>query len=1000
MAGVVVSCSSAGRTSSSRRGRTPIFDKSEVVKPEIPAPVNDSTATSLQAPDGDAILPDETGSLRAEDSRNDALPADSVQGMAEQATADITHTIDSLAVSSLPESPLSEPSLSEPSLSDQPIPTLPPFEVEPVPALDSLRAAVASRPPHDSVTPVPAPPRARRKPREPSFLDAPVEATAADSLVYDVRRRLVYHYGAGNKSDLKYQDNNLKADLIIADVGTKELFGTGFVDTAGVKSRAEFIQGGANYTMDTVIYNLESEKALVMGVATKDGEGYMLGRRMKRMPDNSINIEEARYTTCDRIGHPHFYIAMTKAKTIPGKKVITGPAYFVMEDVPIYFLGIPGGFFPISTGPTAGLVMPNYGEEGNRGFYFRGLGYYFTFGDHFDLRLSTDIYTRGSWGASAASRYIWRYKFSGNFSANYQRFVMGERNSPDFNSSNTFSLNWNHTQDPKANPRQNFSANVNFSTAGQKQLATTSLQDHLATNTTSSISYSRNWTAGATNINMTAQFNLSTSSRDSSLNATLPNLSLSVGSFSPFKRKIMVGKQRWYEKITLSYSMQAQNSTGTVKENEVFSRKTIQNLSNGITHTIPIKTSFNLLGYINFAPSFNYRESWNFKKQRRLWDPTGGREGEGAPVDERDIAPEFGFFRTYSWDVSGSFSTKIYGMFEVKRKPGKTGWLQAIRHVVTPSVGFTYSPDFEHPRYGFFENVQTSTSGAYTTYQPVVGNPRVSPGKARASINFSVANQLEIKTKSRRDTTGMKKTTLIEQFSLSSNYDFLPDSMNLAPFSIQLRSGEIFKGFSIQLNGTWDPYLYVRTTGDNAKRTRHFNIGGGKFGRIVSSSWSFGHTFNSPDSKTPDPRSVNGAFVVPYDPYNFSNNLDPVTRRQYMMEQYYDFSIPWSFTFNYSVNYSYTGMRPVIRQTLGFNGNVTLTEKWGVHFDSGYDFTRRKLSHMQFSLTRDLHCWEMSFNWVPMGMVRSYTFHIGIKSSMLRDIKYDKSSNMYDNFVR
>jgi hypothetical protein len=1003
---VVVSCSPTGRTGVSRRGQAPIFDRSATQSgtPETPTAAHDGANVQggeVSADISDSTAATDTTAFAVTDPAADAFFDKSLAGT-EIFGAEISDLADSLVANPLTVDPsigtagaVDISAADSLTLVDRPaMPELPPFVVDaptdtiprtPLPA----DIATTSRPAADTTV---------RKPRQRAFLESPVEAKAQDSLIYDVRRRFLYHYGVGNKSDLTYEDNNLKADFIIVNVNTKEIFGTGLADSVGVRSRPEFVQGGGNYTMDTVIYNLNSKQAIVTDFATKDGEGYMTGRRMKRMRDNSINIEGANYTTCDRIDHPHFYIRMTKAKTIPGKKVITGPAYFVMEDVPIFFLGIPGGFFPISTGPTAGLVMPTWGEEGNRGFYLRALGYYLTFGDHVDLNLSTDIYTRGSWGISASSRYVWRYKFNGSFSTNYQRYVTGEKGSPDYNSSSTFNLLWNHTQDPKANPRQNFSANVNFSTAGQKQLATTSLQDHLNTNTSSSISYSRNWTAGSTNINMTAQFNMSTNSRDSVINATLPNISLSVGSFAPFKRKLMAGKQRWYEKITLSYSMQAQNSTGSVKEYEVFTPKTMRNMQNGVTHTIPVKTSFNLLGYINFAPSFNYREAWNFKRQYRVWDPSRGQNGAEIPVDERPT--EFGFFRTYSWDVSGSFSTKLYGDFSVVRKPGKTGWLQAIRHVLTPSVGFTYAPDFQHPRYGFYEYVQTGASGTFAGYQSVQGSPTISPAAARASINFSLGNQLEIKTRNRRDTVEKKKITIIEQLSLSSNYDFLKDTMQLAPFNIQFRTGEIFKGFSIQLSGTWSPYLYVRTTGDAAKPTRHYNIGHGKFGRIINSSWSFGHTFNSPGSKTPSPNSINGAFVVPYDPYNFTNNLDPTTRRQYMVQQYYDFTVPWSFTFNYSVNYSYTGMRPVIMQTLGFNGTVSLTEKWGVNFNSGYDFTRRKLSHMQFSLTRDLHCWEMSFQWVPMGMVRSYAFHIGIKSGMLRDIKYDKSSNAYDSLVR
>ncbi len=871
--------------------------------------------------------------------------------------------------------------------------------------LDSLSLASL---PVDSLALDSLTPPARRGPRrrDEPFLDAPVVAHAQDSVVYDRRLNYIFHYNLG---DLTYEDNNLKADFIVVNATTKEISGTGVPDSLGVVTRPEFLQAGTSYTMVTVKYNLESRKALVQGVATQDGEGFMLARRMKRMPDGSMNGEQLKYTTCDLVEHPHFYIAMTKARVIPGKKIITGYAYFVMEDVPIYFPGIPGGFFPMSVGPTAGIIMPTWGEEVNRGFYLRGGGYYFTFGDHLDLNLTADIYTLGSWGINAASRYIKRYKFSGGLSASYNILKMGD---PNPQRSNTIAITWNHTQDPKANPRQTFSANVNFQTAGQRQLATTSLQDHLNTSTTSSVSYSRNWDVGQTTVNLTTAFNMTTNSRDSTINVTLPNISLSVGSFAPFKRKNAVGKQRWYEKITVDYSMQAQNQTSArpgatgngPKEHEFFTKETLQNLQNGVSHRVGVKTSLNLLGYINFSPSLSYNEAWNFRRQMQAWDPTGGTQGTGAAVPIEDIPPEFGFYRTYDWRVNGSFSTKLYGVFEVKQREGKTKWLQAFRHMITPTISFTYAPDFTHPRYGFYENVQSSPDGSVTSYLPVKGSPTITPGGPQASINGSISNQLEIKVRDGRDSTGVKKITVIEQLSLSGlSWNFLKDSMHMGDVGISFRTGEIFKGFALQLSGNWTPYRFIDDGRGGVRQIGKYAIGKGKFGRITATSWSFGKTFNSPQGASPGQGSLQNQYVNPYDPaynpYNFGNGLDPATRRAYMVRGYYDFNVPWSFTFNYSINYQHRGRRPEITQNLGFNGNVTLTEKWGFHFDSGYDFTRRKLSHMQLSLNRDLHCWEMSFNWVPMGRTKMYSFHIGIKAGMLRDIKYDKSSNSYDGLV-
>ncbi len=852
-----------------------------------------------------------------------------------------------------------------------------PAQEFPVPATDTIGGATVLRP----ATP----------PRK-AFLEAPVVGKGRDSLVYDVRNRLIFIYGEG---DLKYEDNNLKADHMIMNVATKEIFGVGTMDTlTGKMTRPEFIQGASNFTMDTITYNLDSRKAKIQNVATRDGEGYLLGRDLKKMADNTINIAGAKYTTCDHIDHPHFYIAMTKAKVIPGKKIITGPAYFVMEDVPIYFLGIPGGFFPISSGPQAGFIMPKYGEESRRGFYLRDGGYYFTFGDYADLALTGGIYTLGSWELGANTTYIKRYKFSGTFTANYARTILGEKNSTDYQNNGNFQLRWTHRQDPKANPGSTFSASVNFSTSGYNQQATTSLADHLNTQTNSSISYGKTWQVGSTTLNFTASMSHSSVSKDSLISITLPNISFSVSSFAPFKRKVQVGKEKWYEKITMSYSMSAQNSTApNTKEYNLFSKETLEKMQNGVQHRIPIQTSFNLLGYINFAPSFTYNETWNFQRQRSEWDP------QLKKVVELD--PEFGFFRMYDWNASGSFSTKVYGMYEIKKKPGKTTGLLAVRHVLTPSVGFTYAPDFRNPRYGFVDYYQRDSLGTIVQNPNYyVGSPRGSVGMPRASIDFSLSNQIEAKVRSRRDTTEIKKIPIIEQLSASGSYNFLLDSMKLSPINLTLRTGEIFKNFAIQLNATWSPYQVV-DVGGTAVEVDKFAIGKGKFGRIMRTGWSFGYTFNSREGSQPAMNDINsGAYVAAYsNPFDHSVNLDPATRRQYMVSSYYDFSIPWNFGFNYSVSYDNNGLESRITQTLGFQGSVTLTGKWGVNFNGGVGIARRKFTPMQINLTRNLHCWSMSFQWIPMGQMKSYQFHIGVLSGMLADIKYDKQSSKFDNLM-
>lgn len=1022
--GILVSCSSASRSSSAKNRRAPIFDTEQGTGASGDSgSVGNVEAAEANGTDGNAtVSAAEVAGGTGAAGESAVSAADSIvpSGRATLAGMDVAHTADSIlrntpGLSSLDLSRL--PEFIPDSLADAPILTdsiarrwlasLPDSlrGVHP----DTLRSIARSSGiniPDGELTDLDI----LRDPdvvmetgnltivadsvhtagRDKPFLDYPVFGKNRDSLVYDVKNRLIFVYGEG---DVTYEENNLKADYMILNSNTKEIYGAGVVDSTGVKSRPEFIQGGSNYTMDSLMYNLSSSKSKIWGIATRDGEGFLLGRDVKKMADNTINLAYGKYTTCDIVEHPHFYIAMTKAKVIPGKKIITGPAYFVMEDVPIYFLGIPGGFFPISTGPTAGFIMPTYGEEATRGFFLREGGYYFTFGDYADLALTGSIYTLGSWDVSARSNYILRYKFSGNLAVNYAKTIYGEKGTTDYNNTSNFRVSWSHRQDPKFHPSSQFSASVNFSTAGYNKQGTPNLSEMLNTQTNSSISYSKSWMVGTTPINLTTAFSHSQNSRDTTISLTLPNISFSVGSFAPFKRKMAQGKPKWYEKITLSYSMAASNSI-SAKEYDLFTDKTLREMSNGVSHKIPIKTSLNLFKFITFSPSINYNENWFFKKERQVWNPAHKRV-------ER-LEPEFGFFRMYNYNASGSFSTKVYGMFQVKRKPGKTGWLQAVRHVITPSVGFTLAPDFKKPQYGFVEYYQKDdAANDFVEYTPYVGSQSMSAPGPNASLNFSLSNQVEMKVASKNDSTGVKKIPVIEQLSFSGSYNFLRDSMNLSNINISLRTGNIFKNFGIQLNATWDPYQVVNSNG-NPKRIGKYNVGKGKFGRITQTGWSFGYTFNSSNSEQPVMNDINsGGWVGAYsNPFDMDYSMEPALRRQHMVASYYDFSIPWNFGFNYSVNYSNNGLKSTITQTLGFNGSVTLTKNLGFMFNGGFDIARRRFSPMSVNLTRQLHCWTMTFQWVPMGTLKSWQFHIGVNSSMLADLKYDKSSSRYDNLMQ
>ncbi|MBQ0081394.1 MAG: LPS-assembly protein LptD [Alistipes sp.] len=827
----------------------------------------------------------------------------------------------------------------------------------------------------------------KRKSKD-SSLDEIIEGKNKDSLYYDVLNKQVFIY---NQADVTYTDKNLTADFMRIDMNKKEIYAYGMPDTVGGKQEVThpvFKDNGQEYKMDTITYNINSKKALISGVASQQGDGWLVGGRIKKQQDDIIHIQNGKYTTCDQTDHPHFYLAMTKAKVIPGKKVITGPAYLVMEDVPFYFLGLPEGFFPISSGPKNGILMPTYGEDGTRGFFIRGLGYYFIFGKHMDLALTGGIYTLGSWEVSASSRYMKRYKFSGNFTFDFSSLKTGDKGEPDYLKQNNFKFAWTHSQDPKANPGSTFSASVNVTSSGYSRYSATSLNDMLATQTNSSIAYSKSW--AGTPFSLSMNMSISQNSQTKSMAVTLPSIVFNVARVYPFRRKEAVGKKKWYEQISFTYTGKMTNSVNAA-DSTLFTKQTLKDMKNGIQHDIPVSSQFTILKYINFTPQFNYSERWYFKRQFQRWNP------EACRVEK--LEPEYGFYRIYNYSASGTLNTTIYGMWEMKRKTAK---VQAVRHTITPSIGFSYSPDFSKQKYGFYQTVQSDSLGGYTVYSPYSDNPYGVPGSGRsASLTFSLRQTLEMKVLSKRDTTGIKKIKLIDELGISGSYNFAADSMGLSNISLSFRT-TIKGNFGINLSATLDPY----EVSPQGVRYNKLMIRRGLPGRITSTGWSFGYTFKSRSDKSTavsnDINSIPPEYFNPFsDPYG---TLDPVLRRRYMAMSYYDFSIPWNLGFNYVISYgiSYvnngtTGYKSNVTQTIGFNGSINLTPKTGISFTSGFDIQAAKLTTTSVTITRDLHCWQMSFVWIPFGAHKSWSFNIGVKAASLKDLKYDKSQSMYDN---
>ena len=843
---------------------------------------------------------------------------------------------------------------------------------------DTLRSA--SNQSIDSLLVLPADTAGKRKER--NFLEEVINGKNKDSLYYDVRGKMVHIY---EKGDVTYGNMNIKSDYMRVTMDAKEILAYGKADTSAYgHTRPEFTEAGSTYTMDTVIYNIDTKRAKIYGVVTKDGEGYLTGKEVKLMDDQSFNIKGGVYTTCEHTDHPHFYISMSKAKFIPGKKIVSGPLFLVIADVPLPVM-IPEIFFPMNTERKTGFIMPSYGEENLRGFYLKNGGYYFHINDYLDFKVTGGIYSLGSWEVNAASSYRVRYKYSGSLGFDYAKTISGDKGSADYQNSSNIKLTWTHSQDSKFNPNSTFSANVNFSTPGFNKNASNNLSEYLSAQTTSSISYSHSWKG--TPMSLSANMNYSQNFNNGDVALGLPNINFNVSRFFPFKRKVMVGKERWYEKISMTYKAQLQNTLNT-KYEDMLKPETLDKFKNGVKHSLPISASFNILGFINLSPSVNYTERWYFRRIDQHWDP-----------DHNAIMQDTtrGFYRVYDYNASVSANTTLYGMYQFK---SPKSYVKAIRHTINLSASASVAPDFGDPKYGYWKEVQSSADGTKTRrYSPFSGEMYGVPSSGRnASVSLSVDQTLEAKIASDEDTTGVKKVKIIDNFSFSLNYNFLADSMKLANIPVRIRSN-IIKNFGINISMTLDPYEVDKTTG---KRYDKLLIKRGIPGRISSTGWSCGYTFRSSDLYTEGtindiskqyPEYSNPYFYDPNDP------LDPALRRQLMTSQYYDFSMPWNFSFNYSINYTNNGVKAKVTNTLGFNGSLTLDKdkKWAISYTGGYDFDAHELTPGTVTLVRDLHCWQMNFTCVPFGYRKSWSFNISVKSSILQDLKYEKNSSHYDN---
>ncbi|MGQ7870334.1 putative LPS assembly protein LptD [Sunxiuqinia sp. sy24] len=806
-----------------------------------------------------------------------------------------------------------------------------------------------------------------------TVLEAPITYNATDSIVISLDGKKVYLY---KEAVVNYQAIELKADYIELDLQTKEVYAEGVPDSADVmQGEPVFKDGQEEFESETLRYNFETQKGIITEVKTQQGEGYVHSERTKKIDANAFILKKGKYTTCDA-DHPHFYLRMTKAKVISNKKIITGPAYLVLEDFPIYFPMIPFGFFPNSPTYSSGIIIPTYGEEQNRGFFLREGGYYWAASQYFDLTVKGDIYSKGSWGSNLHTNYKKRYKFSGSFDFRYNVNRYSDPGLPDFSRSPGFSLQWSHSQDSKANPFQTFSANVNLSTTSYDKQNSYNVQSYLQTTKSSSISYSKKWENSP--FNMSSSFRHSQNSRDSTISLSFPELTFSMSKIYPFKQKGRVGAAKWYEKIGFSYTGNIKNSI-TAREDELLNKSLVTDWSNGWKHSIPISLpNFNLLKHINVSPSISYSERWytNYLEKNYAYDHV-------AEEGTLWVDTIYHFKRNYNYSFSLSSQTNIYGMYLMKNPNSR---VKAIRHKISPSVSLSYNPDFTDPKYGFWDSYIDENGDVITYNRFSNGIFGSASSRESGSINFGLTNNLEAKVAAKNDTTAtenkFEKVKIIDNLGFSGSYNLIADSLNLS--NIRINGRTTIKGVNLNFGGTLDPY----STDLEGKKINKFmwNEASGlaKLGRLTNANLSFGMSFKS---KKEDQEKDGG-----------ESNVEEVVYPDGRVE-YYDFSMPWDFRFDYSLSYSKRSPYhdAQINQSLNFSGRLNLTREWNMQLTTNFDVQAGEFSFTTFNVNRKLHCWNMSFNFVPFGQRKSYSFTINASSSMLKDLKVNKQRSWFDN---
>ncbi len=835
--------------------------------------------------------------------------------------------------------------------------------------------------------------------REKADLDHVVTFSATDSMVL-VGNNDARMYG---ESKVTYGDIELQANSIEMDTRTSEVYAVGVPDSTGTAvGTPVFKDGDTDYESQTMRYNFKTGKGFITDVITQQGEGYLTGGQTKKVEDNTFYVENGRYTTCDNHEHPHFWLQLTKAKVRPGHDVVSGPAYMVLEGLPLP-LAVPFGYFPFSERYASGIIVPTFGDDYRRGFYLSDGGYYFAINDNIDLALTGEIYTKGSWGVRAQSTYNKRYKFNGSFNLSYITTIYGDKGMPDYSKQTNFQVLWNHTQDAKANPNLNFSASVNYTTSGYTRNDLNSYYSNAFTENTKSSTINLTWRPPGSKWSLSANTNITQRTQDSTLAVSFPNITASLSQIQPFKRKNAVGAERWYEKIRLSYTGQFSNSL-TARQDQFFHKSLIKDWRNGFKHYLPISATFTAFQYFNITPAITFNDRMYTNKVRRQWDPNLSAEVQDTT---------YGFYNSFDFNASISIDTKLYGFY--KPLPFLGDKVRMIRHVFTPSVSFNGSPDFSDPFWGSYGQLQ------YTDQNGNLVNRRYSyfpnslfgvPGQGKTgAVTLSLANNVEMKVRSDNDSVPDRKISLIENLQLQQSYNFAADSLRWSNLNANLLL-RLTKNFNLNLSTTWDPYTYALSPSGTPVRVDRTRLQAGKgWVRLSSAGTSFSYTFNNDTfrrNKNKDSKNnTSEAQEFAEETSDFSQRTPQTNRNENNGDMkmdadgYMEWEVPWSLSVNYSIGYAYGRFdvdkmeyKGRVTQNLSFSGNIRPTRNWAFSFSASYNFDTHKLAYMNCNISRDMHCFAMSASFIPVGPYKSYNFHIAIKSSLLSDIKYDKRSSL------